>query len=158
MFINETLEANDASSVFSMAVEEFFDFVDDGGGVVDVAAQLFHGAPTGAGAVDDVVHQLAVFGFYAMGLQQGQCGLAHHVGMDVAHATHGHAGCRGLAHGLVGNEGIAENLGTLSHQGQQVFHSALGIAVQGAIGTFHNQGQALVMQIINQLFHAAKIV
>jgi hypothetical protein len=30
--------------------------------------------------------------------------------------------------------------------------------VQGAVGTFHDQGQALVMQDINQLFHAAKIV
>jgi hypothetical protein len=34
----------------------------------------------------------------------------------------------------------------------------LGEAVNRAISTFHNQGQALVLQDIYQLFHVAKIV
>ena len=43
------------------------DFLDDDGRIVLVTASFFHGTPVVPRAVDDVIYQCAIFGFYNAG-------------------------------------------------------------------------------------------
>ena len=52
-----------------MGFEKLLDFRDNLFWIIDVAGQLFHGAPAVTSTIDDVVNQLAVIGIYPMGMQ-----------------------------------------------------------------------------------------
>ena len=138
-----------ASGVFLMGTEEFIDFLNDNRWVVNTTAQAFHGAPVGAGAIDDVVHELAVFCYYTMGIQQCQGWLTHHVGMDMLDASHHHTCSSCLAHGFVGDEGSLQHFGTLTYQCLQVFNASLCETVNIPVFTSHDKGQSLIVQDFN---------
>ncbi len=139
-----------ASGVFLMGTEKFLDLLDDNRWVIDVTAQAFHGAPVGAGAIDDVVHELAIFCYYyTMGFQQCQGRLTHHVGMDMLDASYNHAGSCCLAYGFVGNEGTLQHFRTFTHQRHQVFNASLCETVNIPVLTSHDKGQSLIVQDFN---------